>query len=172
MLANTIRESPVLWSGLVAAPFTDFDLFWRMIPVYLNGFLASVYFPPSSAAAVFGGLTALWAGADWIRTYVLGQGPPVTASNWAIAVAFCAFGVFSLAAGLRKVKRLYHVAGRRSIVTFFAISLYPIQTGHMPYSKDIFVAILIMTVPVILPLEVFASFARERVLKVEPESGE
>ena len=66
---------------MVALPFTDFDLLWRMIPVYLNGFLASVYFPPSSSAAVFGGLTALWAGADWIRSYVLVYRLPASAGG-------------------------------------------------------------------------------------------
>jgi hypothetical protein len=74
--------------------------------------------------------------------------------------------------GIRKVKRLYRIAGRRSILTFFAVSLYPVQTGHMPYSKDLLVAILIVAVPVIILLDVLASFARERVLKVEEENGE
>ncbi len=74
--------------------------------------------------------------------------------------------------GLRKEKRLYRVSGRRSILTFFAISLYPIQTMHVPYSKDLLVAILVMAVPVIILLDRFASFARERVLKVEPHGGD
>ncbi len=172
MASIGIQEYPELWSRLLVIPFTDFELFWRMIPVYLNGFLASVYFPPSSSAAVFGGLTALWAGADWIRTYVMGLGRAATASNWAIAVAFCAFGVFCLVVGLRQVRKLYRVSGRRSILTFFAISLYPIQTGHIPLDRKLLVAILVMAVPVIVLLEKFASFTRERVLKVEPHGGD
>ena len=171
MAASVVTESAVLWSPLLALPFTNFDLLWRMIPVYLNGFLASVYFPPSSSAAVFGGLTALWAGADWIRAYALGPHFPVTRSNWIVAGVFCAYGVFSMIVGLGKKERFYGVCGRRSILTFFAVSLYPIQAGYEPYSKKLLVAILLMAVPAILLLEVFAFHMRKNVLKVEPHNG-
>lgn len=172
MVASVVRESAVLWSRLVVLPFANFDLLWRMIPVYLNGFLASVYFPPSSSAAVFGGLTALWAGADWMRAYALTPGFSVTRSNWVVAVVFCAYGVFSMIVGLGKREKLYGVCGRRSILTFFAISLYPIQAGYEQYSKKLLVAILVVAIPVIFLLEVFASHMRKNVLKVEPQSSD
>ena len=54
MVLSMLRESLAIWSRLLVLPFMAFSLLWRMIPVYLNGFLASVYFPPSSPAAVFG----------------------------------------------------------------------------------------------------------------------
>jgi hypothetical protein len=172
MTSSLIRESVILWARLAALPFTDFDLLWRMIPVYLNGFLASVYFPPSSSASVFGGLTALWAGADWIRAYLVSGRPAATPTNWAIAVAFCAYGAFSLVVGVRKIKRFYGTCGRRSILTFFAVSLYPLQAGYLSYGRDVFVAIAVMAVPVIVVLELFAHHVRENVLKVRHESGD
>ena len=120
----------------------------------------------SSPAAVFGGLTALWAGADWIRGYVTG-GQSATYVNWAVAVVFCAYGALAMAVGLMKIKRLYPICGRRSILTFFAVSLYPIQAGHAGYSKQLFMAILVMAVPAIILLELFAVHMRENVLEVE-----
>ncbi len=73
--------------------------------------------------------------------------------------------------GLRKVKGLYRVSGGRSILTFFAISLYPIQTEHIPSDNELLVAILVMAVPVIVLLGRFVSFTGERVLKVESHGG-
>ena len=172
MATSVIRESAELWWRLLALPFSHFELLWRMIPVYLNGFLASVYFPPSSSAAVFGGLTALWAGADWIRAYALGQQSVVTRANWIVAGVFCAYGAFSMMVGLGKKEKFYGVCGRRSILTFFAISLYPIQAGYGKYDKKLLVAIIVMAVPVILLLELFANHMRRNVLKVETHTTE
>jgi hypothetical protein len=169
MVADAIRESAALWLHLLVLPFKDFDLLWRMIPIYLNGFLAAVYFPPSGPAAVFGGLTALWAGADWIRSYLMGARPVATAANWVIALAFCAFGVFSLVTGFKRIEKYYGVCGRRSILTFFAISLYPMQTGHVRCSKDLLLAIALLAVPVIVLLELLAAHARETVLKPDSD---
>ncbi|MHC5058908.1 MAG: hypothetical protein ACYTKD_29990 [Planctomycetota bacterium] len=166
MVLNMLRDSLATWSHLLVLPFMSFSLIWRMIPVYLNGFLASVYFPPSSPAAVFGGLTALWAGADWIRGYVVG-GQSAGMPNWAVAIVFCAYGAFAMIAGLLKIKKLYPVCGRRSILTFFAVSLYPVQAGRAAYNKELLIAILVVAVPAIVLLELFAVHMRKNVLKVE-----
>ena len=64
------------------------------------------------------------------------------------------------------------MCGRRSILTFFAISLYPIQAGHGKYDKKLLVAVAIMAVPVILLLELFANHMRRNVLKVETHTTE
>ncbi len=166
MLLDLLRDSIATWARLIALPFMAFSLVWRMIPVYLNGFLASVYFPPSSPAAVFGGLTALWAGADWIRGYVVG-GQTAAKPNWVVAIVFCAWGAFAMLAGLLKIKKLYPICGRRSILTFFAVSLYPVQAGHASYSKNLIIAIIVVAVPAIVVLELFAVHMRKNILKVE-----
>jgi len=92
-----------------------------------------------------------------------------TATNWAIAVVFCVFGVFCLVIGLGNMEKFYGVSGRRSILTFFAISLYPVQTGHMKAGKEVLVAVAVMAVPAIVLLEVFASWVRENLLKPKTE---
>ncbi len=154
------------WLALLIMPFLNFDLLWRMLPVYLNGLLASIYFPPSDTASVFGGLTALWAGADWIRTYVTGGVYP-SQTNWIIAIIFCVYGVAGLMVGLRKKQKFYSFFGRRSILTFFAISFYPIQTNYITsFTSEFVTATVIMAIPVIVLLEVFAKKMRRNVLKL------
>ena len=72
---NVIIPYINLWLGLIILPIFSFNLLWRMLPIYLNGFVGSIYLNrPSHTTAVFGGLTALWACADWIRGYMMEQG--------------------------------------------------------------------------------------------------
>ena len=163
---EVITESFELWFSVLIYPFSSFVLLWRMIPVYLNGLLASIYFGPSNTAAVFGGLTALWAGADWIRGYMMGEMIP-SQLNWVIAIIFGVYGVVALFVGLLKKKKFYGFFGRRSILTFFAISFYPIQAGHIALNPELIKAILIVAIPIILLLEIFAYFSRKYILKVD-----
>jgi hypothetical protein len=166
MVIEVIIEYFKLWSSVLIYPFFHFALLWRMIPTYLNGLLASIYFGPSNTAAVFGGLTALWAGADWIRGYIVGEMLP-SQLNWAIAIIFGIYGVVALITGILKKKKLYWFFGRRSILTFFAISFYPIQAGNITLTPELIKAILIVMIPAILILELFAAFARKYILKVD-----
>lgn len=150
------------WLTLVLMPLSHFSLLWRMLPVYINGLLASIYLKPSNTAAVFGGITALWAGADWVKTYMLGQGVvAVSYINWVIAGAFIIYGVLSSIVGFGKMKSFYFLFGRRSILTYFAVSVYPIQVGRIEATQPILTSILLLAVPVILAIEIFAMFARE-----------
>ena len=168
MSLETILQFFGAWVNLVVLPFQHFDLLWRMLPVYLNGLLASIYFGPSNTAATFGGLTALWAGADWIRGYSMGGVHPST-TNKVIAIIFCLYGILALIVGLSKRKKLYGFFGRRSILTFFAISFYPIQSGYTHFSPAAIVGILLTAVPVITLLELFSLFARKHILKLDKE---
>ncbi len=163
---NVIIPYINLWLGLIILPIFSFNLLWRMLPIYLNGFVGSIYLNrPSHTTAVFGGLTALWACADWIRGYMMEQGA-VTSINWYIAIGFGFYGIMALIVGLMKIGFLYGVLGRRTILTFFAISFYPIQTGHAVFSLEIVKVILIMAIPVIILFEVFAFIMRRFILKV------
>ena len=170
MKVETILDYLDAWVNLLVLPFLHFDLLWRMMPVYLNGLLAGIYFGPSNTAATFGGLTALWAGADWIRGYYVGGIDPCPA-NKAIAILFCVYGIVSLIVGLTKRKKLYGFFGRRSILTFFAISFYPIQAGFADFSTDAIIGILLTAIPVIVLLEVFSLFARKHILRLDKESS-
>jgi len=171
MEVNTILQSLGLWASLLIIPFFNFDLLWRMIPVYLNGFLASIYFGPSNTAAVFGGLTALWAGADWIRGYIFGQNVLITNIitdiNWIIAIIFSVYGILSLTVGIAKIEVLYHFFGRRSILTYFAIFFYPVQAGYVDINTEVITIILVMAIPTIIFLEIFAFIARKHILKLK-----
>jgi len=168
---ETILQYLASWADLLVLPFQNFDLLWRMIPVYLNGLLACIYFGPSNTAATFGGLTALWAGADWIRGYSMG-GIHASPTNRVIALLFCVYGILALIIGLTKRKKLYSFFGRRSILTFFAISFYPIQAGFAHFSTEAVVGILITAIPVIVLLELFSLFARKHILQLDEETSD
>jgi hypothetical protein len=170
MNIETFLQYLASWINLLVLPFQHFDLLWRMIPVYLNGLLACIYFGPSNTAATFGGLTALWAGADWIRGYSMGGVHP-SSTNRIIAILFCIYGISALIVGLTKRKKLYCFFGRRSILTFFAISFYPIQAGFAYFSTEAVVGIFITAIPVIALLELFSLFARKHILRLENESS-
>ncbi len=166
-----IEDILTSWLNLLILPFQHFDLLWRMMPVYLNGLLASIYFGPSNTAATFGGLTALWAGADWIRGYYL-RGIEPSAASKVIAIVFCIYGLTALIVGLTKRKKLYGFFGRRSILTFFAISFYPIQSGYFNFTAAAVLGILITALPVIVLLELFSVFARKHILRLDKESSD
>lgn len=156
-----------IWFQIFLYPFSNFSFLWRMIPIYFNGVFTTIYSPrPSNSSAVFSGFVALWAGADWIRTYLSGE---LIASefNWIIAITFCAYGFISLIVGVTKKESLYKIFGRRSILTFFAISFYPIQTGKIyGLDSETILAILIVAVPMIILLEIFAFMVR-KILRVD-----
>lgn len=157
MIVEVIKDSFLVWLQILIFPFSNFDLLWRMIPIYLNGILVSVYSGrPSHTGAIFGGVVALLAGGDWIRAYIAGDF--AVQLNWIIAVCFCVYGGISLIVGLLKRYRLYWLFGRRSILTFFAISFYPIQSGYL-YNLDpvVLKAIFIMAIPMIIIFEIVTS---------------
>lgn len=169
MVMEFIGDSILLWLSLFTAPFLNFILLWRMIPIYLNGFLAAIYSTPSAPSALFSGIVAWWAGADWIRAYMQGELIP-SQLNWVIAVSFCVYGVLALLVGLLKKERLYQIFGRRTLLTFFLISFYPIQTGYMPLNTELVIAIFIALIPFMLIFGTIAFFVGKYILKANAPS--
>ena len=156
-------ESFEVWLLLLTFPLSDIAIWWRMIPVYLNGLLAVIYSLPSNSGSVFAGVIALWAGADWIRTYMTGS-VYSTQLNWIIAIIFCVYGGAGLLVGILRKQKFYWFF-RRTILTFFAISLYPIQMGYAPAESNLVLAIVIMAIPVIFVLEIFGFVFRRFILR-------
>ncbi len=163
-----IIESFETWLLLLVFPFSDIAIWWRMIPIYLNGLLSAIYSLPSNSGSVFAGVVALWAGADWIRTYMTGS-IYATQLNWIIAIIFLVYGGLGLLVGILK-KRGFYWFFRRTILTFFAISLYPIQMGYAPAESNLVLAIVVMAIPAIFVLEIFGFVFRRFILRTHTSS--
>ena len=138
-----------------------------MIPVYMHGLLSLIYSKPSASAASFTGAVALWSGLDWIHGYILGS-VVSTNLNWVIAIIFISFGTLSLLIGIFKGQKLYWLFGRRSILTFFAITFYPMQVGYLILDTNIISVIAITAIPSIIILEIFGILLRKIFIKNTP----
>lgn len=149
-----------VWLSLLVFPFSHLDLLWRMIPIYVNALISGIYSRKlDSGAAIFGGFTALWAGADWIRGYMTDN--PHSFLAWIISLCFCVYGLMSLYVGFFKRRRYYKIFSRKSLLTFFAISFYPIQAGYI-YNLDgkTLASIFIVAIPIILIFELVTFIVR------------
>lgn len=168
MVISFVGDSILLWLSLFLYPFSSFILLWRMIPVYLNGFLSSIYSKPSNSSSVFAGVVAWWAGADWIRGYIEGELFPQQI-NWVIAILFCLYGIFALLVGILKKEKFYSFFGKRNILTFLLLSFYPIQTGYVKLNNEVLFAILIAFIPFLIFIGIISALIK-KIMKVENSS--
>jgi len=149
-----------VWIGLILTPLSRFDLLWPIIPVYVNGVLAEVYLKASHVGAVFSGFIMIWVGADWIRRLMMRSIAPDLSLEWSIIYFFLIYGLVSIYVGIIQHSRFHYIFGRRRIVTYFAISFYPIQVGLVPLTTNVLYAILIMFVPIFIIMEIIPHLLR------------
>ncbi|MBT4257583.1 hypothetical protein HOD88_00165 [archaeon] len=165
MVVEFIGDSLLLWVSLLPFPFTNFVLLWTMFPAYLNGFLSSLYSKPSNSSAVFAGVVAWWAGADWIRSY-LEMRVFAEQINWIIAILFCVYGFIAIIIGVTKKEKLYFIFGKRDILTYLILSFYPVQIGYLKLGEELLFAILIAFIPFMIVLGIL-SFVFRKILRTD-----
>lgn len=111
-------------------PFTDVNVFWTLIPVYLNWFLCEVFFEferHNFQSAFSNGFAALWVGMDWFRVLRF----PFTLDLRAlIAVFMTTYGLFIMIEAARG-KSIAKYVGRVREVTFAVIFLTPVLHNLM-----------------------------------------
>ena len=86
-----------------------------------------------------------------------------------LAIIFCIYGGLGLLVGILRKQKFYWFF-RRTILTFFAISLYPIQMGYAPAESNLVLAIVVMAIPAIFVLEIFGFVFRRFILKTHTTS--
>jgi hypothetical protein len=68
LTGNPFVDYPVIFWQLLSAPWSNLDVAWGVIPLYMSLMLGELYEPkPSPKNAVQGGANLLWAGIDWGR---------------------------------------------------------------------------------------------------------
>ena len=112
----------------------------------------------------------LWVGSAILIVFIpiTGRGAQLIQTPVAALLFVLASGIIAMVVGLVKIAKLYRVFGRRSILTFFAISLYPVQAVYLKCDLKVLVGLVVTAAPAILVLEVFAVAMRKKVLKVDP----
>ena len=120
-------------------PFTDINVFWTLIPVYLNWILSEIFFEferNNFQSAFSNGFAALWVGLDWFR--VLGF-----PFNWdyraIIAVFMTLYGLFIMIEAGRG-KSIARYVGRVREMTFAVIFLTPVLHGLISIDIEMILA--------------------------------
>ena len=150
---SSLLNYPLVWLSLIAAPITDLEVLWGVIPLYIDGLLMELYEQDTRFKLLAGGSVISFVGLDWARR-LLQIGIPIQFSiQWILVFIFLAYGVLSLFVVLMKKMTLIRFLGKRKFVTYFGISFYPLQAGVVPYNIDVLISILVMLIPVWLVLE-------------------
>lgn len=147
---------------LVRTPFLHMDLMWGVVPLYFGWILNEL----TSAKATFKtavntGFSFLWAAAHW--TYQLFAERPVgaprlnlsllTAVNVAVTVCVFGVGLVALVSGLRrKFPRCGSFLGHARLSHYFMIAIFPMQSGHLPWTWGCAQSIAIFALPIWLIL--------------------
>src|ERR1041384_5068575 len=69
---NPFVSYPAIFWQLLSGPWTNLDVAWGVIPMYMSLVMGELYEPkPSPKNAVQGGANLLWAGIDWGRVSLM-----------------------------------------------------------------------------------------------------
>lgn len=141
------------WISLIIAPFSNFELLWGVIPLYMEGVISVFYEEDSPGRLLMGGGILSFIALDWARRLFQQGIYPSLQIQWMLVFILISYGILSLILVLKKTKGLIRMLGKRKLVVFFALSFYPLQSGMIPYSDDVLISILVMLVPIWLILE-------------------
>ena len=156
---------PSYWATfgeLIRAPFLQEAMVWGIVPLYF-ALLASEL--TSSKAnfrtAIQTGFSFIWAGAQWVYPYFKARAPGAAPPPVSLLLTIQPFvtalvlvlGVMALISGLRRRYPKYcSFLGYTRFSNYFMITIYPMQTHHLPWTWDRLVAIALFALPVWLLL--------------------
>ncbi len=134
---------------LFAAPFTNPQMLWIIIPVYLNWLFTEFYQEKKGTSfgnAITNGFVALWVGIDWTRTTVdLLLDKTIKSGGGfvkiGVALLMGIYGIFIVWFGIKGSKAI-KVLGRIREVTYLTIMLTPIFYGVVEASFEVILSII------------------------------
>lgn len=143
---------------LILTPFRHADLVWGIVPLYFGWIVNEITSPKASyRTAVQTGFGFIWAGAHWSYQY-LTKHPDAAkdfnlqiflAVNVTVTVIVLVLGVVALVSGIRRKYPKYgSCLGHTRFSNYFMITIFPMQSGHVPWSWDAVIAILAFAVPI------------------------
>ena len=139
------------WGNLFISPLENPEMFWILIPIYLNWIFTEFYQEKKGTSlgnAISNGVIVLWVGIDWSRTLVglLSDGKipfdGIFFAKLIIAILMFAYGLFIIVSGI-KAKKMTKLIGRVREVTYVSLMFTPIFYGVVDLSWEIILAILV-----------------------------
>jgi len=139
-------EIVVRFGQILGAPLKQPDMFWILIPIYLN-WVFTDYFQERKGTdfgnAITNGVVALWVGIDWIRQLIKTKTLGLTsAAEIGVSVFFMIYGLIIMVESA-KAKKIAHYIGRIREVTYVAIVFTPIFYGVIQFDLITLGAILL-----------------------------
>lgn len=139
-----------IWASLFAAPFTNLEMLWIIIPTYLNWIFADFFQEKRGTSlgnAISNAAIILWVSIDWTRTSIRFFSNKVItnwhlASNIIVSIAVFLFGAWIVYDGI-KGKNIIHHIGRIRIITYIVLMITPlVYASSIPIGKSIIAMIV------------------------------
>jgi hypothetical protein len=143
---------------LIVMPFRHAEMVWGIVPLYFGWVVNEMNSAKASyRTAVQTGFSFMWAGAHWSYQYMTANQTTGQEFNWKIFLAVnvtvtvlvLILGAAALVSGVRKKYPKYgKFLGHTRFSNYFMITIFPMQSGYLPWSWERFVAILAFAVPI------------------------
>ncbi len=139
------------WLMLFAAPFTNPQMLWIIVPVLLSWIFAEFFQEKKGTSlgnAISNGVVVLWVGIDWARTTVNFITQGISMSFWALFSKFTmsalmfAYGLLIVIDGI-KTKASTKIFGRVRVVTYVILMFSPIFYDVVKFSWQFLLAIFL-----------------------------
>jgi len=136
-LMGTLWHLFLAWLWVFIVPFTNFNVLWIIIPIWLAWFFAEYFQEKKSTSfgnSISNGVIPIWVGIDWTRFLVgeIGDGALVFGLDLVIKlliiIAVFAYGIFITYCGI-KGRRYVRFLGRIREVTYILLFATPVIYG-------------------------------------------
>lgn len=141
----------VHWLSIFAAPIEEPEMFWIIIPIWINWFFTEFFMEKHGTTfgnAVSNGAIPILASLDWTRyLYRLLADGLLKFSfgvfvKFALAFVVLAYGAFVIIAGI-KIKKIVYYVGRIRWITYVLLMITPIIYSVIDFSLQTLLAIMI-----------------------------
>jgi hypothetical protein len=143
---------------LIVAPFCHAEMVWGIVPLYFGWIVNELTSAKASyRTALQTGFSFIWAGAHWSFQYMTSNPDAAKdfnlriflAVNVSVTVLTLIIGLAALVSGFRRRYPKYGTfLGHTRFMNYFMITIFPMQSGVVPWSWERFVAILAFAVPI------------------------
>ncbi len=147
---------------VIQAPFREMPLIWGIVPLYFALLLNELTSAKANyRTALQTGFSFLWAAAQWLYPYLQSNGArgshvelsAMLPIKLVVTFLVLVLGVLALVSGIRKrFPKHGRFLGHTRFANYFTITIFPMQVGHLSWTWDRLVAIVIFAVPVWLAL--------------------
>jgi hypothetical protein len=143
---------------ILIAPFSPAERVWGIVPLYFGWIVNELTSAkPSYNTAIQTGFGFMWAGAHWSYQYLTVN--PSAGENFnlrmflvvnvTVTVMVLLFGLAAFVCGIRrKYPKYAKFLGHTRFSNYFMITIFPMQSGYLPWSWDRLIAIIAFAVPI------------------------